>query len=102
MMTKNHPPALKNSFLMMICQALDMTPYELARRIAVHPDEIAGLIKGRAGELIEIDVDPVWHAIADYVDRHIAGCLAVREELNRKLQRDRQKRQQRFLEMGGF
>lgn len=70
----------------------------LAANIGVDYDELAPLLDARH-KLAEIDRDEVWWKIGEYVDRRIGTMLAIRSELNKALQHDRQKRAVRIAAM---
>lgn len=63
----------------------------LAANIGVPYGELAPLLDARH-LLAEIDRDEVWWLIGEYTDRRLGDLLAVRQELNMALQRDRSKR----------
>ena len=85
------PPCVADTFLWRICKALDEPPRMLAANIGVPYDELAPLLDARH-RLAEIDRDEVWWKIGEYADRRLGDILAIRQELNTALQRDRSKR----------
>lgn len=89
-------PKVSDSFLWRICHALDEPPRMLAKNIGVDYKDLHPLLEGQRGELAELDRDEVWWKISEYVSQKTGLLLAVREELNRKLQADRVKRVSRI------
>lgn len=83
------------TFLQRICIALEVTPRGLARKLGVPYKEIEPLLSPRH-MLAEIDRDPTWWKIAEYVDKRMAMHMAVKNELNKALQQDRTKRAARL------
>lgn len=84
-------PGVNDSFLWRVCKALDEPPRMLAANMGVPYEELAPLLDERH-KLAEIDRDEVWWKLAEYVDRRMGLILAVRSELNKALQQDRQRR----------
>ena len=66
--------------------------FQLAKALGLSYKEVLPLWHGTRGQLIEADLDPVFAALADYVDQHIGAFMSVREELQRKLSADRRER----------
>lgn len=85
-------PGADDSFLWRICHALDEPPRMLAKNAGVEYRDLHPLLEGQRGMLAELDRDEAWIKISEYVARKTGLLLAVREELNRKLQADRTKR----------
>lgn len=85
-------PTVSDSFLWRICHALDEPPRMLAKNAGVEYKDLLPLLDGQRGMLVELDRDEVWWKISEYVSRKTGMLLAIREELNRKLQADRTKR----------
>lgn len=88
-------PTKDETFLQRICTALEVTPRGLARKLGVPYKEIEPLLSPRH-MLAEIDRDPTWWKISEFVDRRIAMHMAVKNELNKALQQDRVKRAARL------
>lgn len=84
-------PDIKDSFLQRICHALDETPIMLANNLGIPYKEIEPLLDQRH-LLAEIDRDEVWWLILDYTSKRLGHIMAVRTELNKRLQHDRKKR----------
>lgn len=89
-------PTASDSFLWRICHALDEPPRMLAKNIGVDYKDLLPLLDGQRGALAELDRDEVWFKINEYVSKKTGLLLAIREELNRKLQADRTKRTTRL------
>lgn len=101
MPTKNHHPVLRRvrtnngpstAFLARILEALDCDLSWLAQEAHVKYDEVLAMHHGTRMQLVAVDQDPAWMAIAAYVDKRIGLLLAVRTELQRKLDLDRLER----------
>lgn len=84
-------PQVEDTFLWRICKALDEPPRMLASNIGVPYAELAPLLDARH-KLAEIDRDETWWLIGEYADRRLGEIMAIRQELNKALQRDRSKR----------
>ena len=89
-------PEVNDSFLWRICHALDEPPRLLASNIGVAYKELLPLLDGQRGELCELDRDEVWMKLSRYVAQKQGAIMAVREELNRKLQSERTRRASRL------
>lgn len=79
-------------FLARIINALDMPVEDAAKLFGVTPLQMAHLMKKPRGSLPNIDRDEMWAKIIQLVNDKIAQCMAIREELNRKLYADTQRR----------
>lgn len=77
------------SFLVRVCNALDEPPRMLAKNIGVEYDELKPLLTGSRGQLVDFDKTDVLWKVYDYVSMRMGMMLAIREELDRKLQADR-------------
>lgn len=75
-----------------ILDTLDWLPMEASERLGVPVSDIIALMKGTCKQLVPLDQDEVWVKLADHVDRRIGALLAVRSELQRKLNVDRAER----------
>ena len=79
-------------FMQRVCEALDVEPYELALKLKVPYGEIEGMWTGTRLQLASVDHDEAWQALARYVDKHTGMLLSIREELQRKLNIERRRR----------
>lgn len=95
-------PSVNDSFLWRICHALDETPRMLAKNVGVEYEDIHPLLEGASASLIEIDRSDTWFKISEYVARKTGLLMAVRSELDRKLQSDRAKRASRLERFKGY
>lgn len=84
-------PTASDSFITRIAAALDVDLARLCEICREDPVDFLELLKGSKGELIEFDVDPMWHKLYDYVSERIAQALAIRQELDAKMAADRKK-----------
>lgn len=89
-------PTREDSYVMRICFALDVTPQKLAKALQIPFRELRPLLHGREGEIAEVDMDEVLWALHSYVGERIAYLLAIRAELDNKLQKDRINRVKRI------
>lgn len=95
----NPRPTTDDTFLQRICKALDLTPEQLAERIdRRYDDEIAPLLDHK-WMVAELDADPVWWDVSKLIDERIALLLAARSEMQKALQKDRQRRVARHAAM---
>lgn len=67
----------------------------LAKNIGVDYAELEPLLSDRAAMLVDQDRDEVWWKIDEYVSRKIGMMLAIKFEMNKALQEQRQRRVQR-------
>lgn len=81
-------PAIEQTFLERICNALDYTSYDLAKQIGVPHEELEPLLVPlhRQGD---INKDDVWWIIATLVDKRLGQHLAIKSELNKALAKQR-------------
>lgn len=90
----DHPP------LRRMLHALDMTPEDLAREIAQGDRKYQRYVRKLLEDwqdkpltqLPDVDRDDVWFEISNYVDKQTGYLLALRNELQRLLQRSREAR----------
>ena len=80
-------------FVQRILDACDMDIIYAAHICGVLPKDISAMIKGRRGQLAHVDQDAVLRALFKYVNARLAGLMAVRDELERKLALDLKKRE---------
>lgn len=85
-------PTVNDSFFVRICNALGVPPRVLAKDIGVKYAEIKPLLTGSAGELVDVDRDEVWLRLYEHVSAKMGMLIAIRHELDKKLQTDRKKR----------
>lgn len=83
---------VKVEFLARIVNTLDMPVEDAAKLFGVTPLQLKHLMKKSRGSLPNIDHDEMWAKIIQLVNDKIAQCMAIREELNRKLYADTQRR----------
>lgn len=84
-------PHVDQTFLWRICHALDVTPKVLAKQVGVPYKDLEPLLDPRH-MLVELDRDYAWQRIAEYVDEHLALCLAIKHELAKATRADQAKR----------
>lgn len=88
-------PDVEDSFLKRICSAMDIKPVELAEMLGVPYADVYKMLGPRA-RIVEIDMDETWLDIVDYVNTQLGLLLAVKDELNRALQKDKTQRAMRY------
>lgn len=89
-------PDATDGFMGRICVALDKTPREVAKAIGVSYSEVKPFIRLHAHEVGDLDRDEVWWKISAYVSLHTGMLLAVKQELNKGLQKQRVQRVKRM------
>ena len=87
MTTVKAMPRDDGDFLTRIQLALDMTPTELASALDIPYQDVVDR-HGTAGEQSELFADPFWTDLSHYIDMRIGMLMGAREELNRKLRLD--------------
>lgn len=89
--SKSGRPVAAHSFVTRIAIALDCDLAKLCQICEEDPVAFLETLTASRGELIEVNVDPMWRKLQDYVDIRLAACLAIRQELERKLALDAKK-----------
>jgi hypothetical protein len=74
-----------------MCNALDVTPHELAAELDVPWKEFKVLL-GINGQPHEMGAFDLWWKLDEVLNERLANLLAVQQELNRSLQADRVRR----------
>ncbi len=81
-----------------VAHALDVTPKDLASFVGARYVDVKGLVAenytGKPSEL-----DDIWTSILDLVNQRLSLLMVVRNELNMRLQRDRERRVLRMREV---
>jgi len=80
-----------NDFLTRIQLALNMTSRDIAHALHISLDEVADR-HGDSSEQSSGYSDPFWTALSHVVDERVGVLMGVREELNRKLRLDLDRR----------
>lgn len=93
-------PRSDDDFMTRIQLALDMTPRQLADALDVDTEDVVDRHGPRA-KMSSAITDPFWGVLAVYVNGRIAGLLAVKDELDRKVRLDQREHIQRMAKMGG-
>jgi hypothetical protein len=89
--SKRGRPVAADSFVTRVARALDVDLAKLCDICEEDPVQFLETLTGSKGELVEFDVDPMWHKLYAYVGERIAQALAIRQELDAKMAKDRQK-----------
>jgi hypothetical protein len=80
-------PQSENDFMTRIQLALGLSPRQLANVLGVPLADVVDRHGPRSGSSSFV-TDPFWEALLDYVNSQIAGCLAIKDELDRKARLD--------------
>jgi len=78
-----------SDFLKRVLDALDMPLLEVSHRFDIPLTTLLEMYKGTRLEIAAVDHDEFWVLVAGYVDERIAQLMSVREELQRKLSKER-------------
>jgi hypothetical protein len=90
----------EDDFMTRIQLALDMTPTQLANALEVPVWDVLDRDGPRANTSSSV-TDPFWNTLKQYVDARISGCLAIKDELDRKLRVDQREHLERINKMRG-
>ena len=93
-------PRSDDDFMTRIQLALDMTPRQLADALDVDTDTVVDRVGPRAAMSSSV-TDPFWGVLSVYVNGRIAGLIAVKDELDRKLRVDQREHIERMGKMKG-
>lgn len=72
------------------CEALNLTPASLAKHIGISTRHITSCIA--SGAAADTSFDDTWPRVAALLDERVAVIMAVRQELQAKLAKDRNER----------
>lgn len=86
---KEKPKPVAEGFFDKILYALGETPESISEQIGVSMEDVTEMLGVRAVQLVDIDRDPLWGALANLVETRLAGLMVVRRELQAKLDKDR-------------
>lgn len=75
-----------------ICMALDTTAFSLAKTLGVPAKDVSELLNISANQLVDVDRSIVLTSIAHHVDVRIGSLLAIRDELQAKMNEDIKRR----------
>lgn len=82
-------PSPDDGFIMRMCHGLDLKPWQLAKVIGIPYKELKPLLNDQRWQLAEMTKDDTLWKIMDYTTVRLGQIMAIRHELNVKLQRDR-------------
>jgi len=88
-------PRSDDDFMTRIQLALDMTPRQLANTLELPYRDVIDRVGPRSVMSSSV-TDPFWQTLLDYVNSKLAGCLAVKDELERKLRLDQREHIERM------
>jgi hypothetical protein len=86
------PEFRRDKFFQRLLSALGETPEGIAAGMGVSVNQLLTRYNVARNELAQVDHDPFWITLAEYVDKRMGEVLSVREELQRKLAADRKAR----------
>lgn len=86
------PDIQGDKFFRRIVRALGGTPEAIAKDMGISLGQLLTRYDAARRELAQIDHDPFWITLAEYVDKRVGEMVSVREELQRKLNADRKAR----------
>lgn len=89
---RSGPIAVEDSFVMRIVKALDISFERLAEICEISYEDLLELVASKRTELSQFDVDPIWNRLHDYVLTRLGNTMAVKVELDAKMQKDRERR----------
>lgn len=81
-----------DSFLGQICLALGMRPARLAMELDIPFADIKEVMEIKTKDLVISEHVEIWRKLMEHVDVKTGMYVAVREELNRRMQHDRTRR----------
>lgn len=87
------------NFLLRVCEALDTDPRKLAEALGMRWRDFEHYVNVADGLLPDVDQDEVWWNLYELTSQRLAVLLALRAELDRKVQRVRVKKAKRFAAM---
>ena len=93
-------PRSDDDFMTRIQLALDMTPRQLADALDVDTEMVVDRVGPRASMSSSV-TDPFWGLLSTYVNERVAGLLAVKDELDRKLRLDQREHVDRMAKIEG-
>jgi hypothetical protein len=89
-----------DDFITRIQLALNMSPRELADALDVPFDDVLDRYGPRA-VMSSFVTDPFWQKLLNFVNAQLAGCMAVKDELDRKARVDQREHIARMGKMRG-
>lgn len=76
-----------------VCFGVGMTPKQLAKALNLsYRKDVKPLVGVPSAKVADADLDELWHALLRLVNERFGLLMAVREEVNMKLQSDRKLR----------
>jgi len=88
-------PDASQGFLQRICNAIEIDPKDLAKRLDLkYKTDIEPFLHLPASQLA-IELDDTFDTIYQHVSERVAMLLAVKFELDKQLQKERERRLQR-------
>lgn len=74
-----------------IAASLGMTVRMMAWHIGESPDELEKLARAWPGQVVAVNRDVMWAKLDALVSERLAGLMAIRQEMSRKLAKDRER-----------
>lgn len=84
--------ARQRGLLCRMAQAFNLSFRELGSIIGLSRQEVLRAITAEGSNLIDYNSDPMWEILCSYVDQRVGEILAIRAELERKRQKDNQRK----------
>ena len=75
-----------------ICLALDTTAFSLAKTLGVPAKDVLELLDIPAAQLVDVDRSIMLTSLAHHVDVRLGSLLAIRDELQAKMNEDIKRR----------
>ena len=75
-----------------VCLALDTTAFSLAKTLGVPAKDVLELLDIPAAQLVDVDRSIMLTSLAHHVDVRIGSLLAIRDELQAKMNEDIKRR----------
>lgn len=95
-------PTADDSFVWRICHALDIMPAELAYELGVTVEDVYAVLDLPLQDIAESEHDTVLWALSEYVAAKLGYLMAVKHQLDRKLQKERAVRVDRMARFRRF
>lgn len=86
------PISAADNFVIRIVKALDISFERLAEICEIEYLDVFELVAASRTDLSKFDTDPLWNKLHEYVLVHLGNIMAVKIELDAKMQQDRRER----------
>ncbi len=89
---RSGPISADDPFILRIVKALDIDFPRLAEICEISYHDIEELLDAKRTKVSKFDTDPMWNKLDDYVRLRLALTMAVKQDLDAKMQDDRSRR----------